>query len=240
MLILAHRGASGYAPENTWPAFRLARELGANGIETDVQLSKDGVLVLVHDSKLDRTTNGSGPVADLTWAELSQLDAGSWLDPRFAGERIVRLDEFLDWCLPDPLAAGELTICLEVKAPAAADPLVALLNERALTGQPSLQLTSFHWESVLRVHAALPGLVAGFLTPRFDGAEITRVVEAGLPQICPRADLLTPELVAEAHGRGISVRAWGVATREDLARVYTSGADGTTLNWPDWAAGLTG
>jgi hypothetical protein len=94
-----------------------------------------------------------------------------------------------------------------------------MLNERALTGQPSLQLTSFNWDAVLWVRAALPGLVAGFLTPRFDRAEIDRVIEAGLPQICPRADLLTPALVAEAHGRGLTVRAWGVATREHLAQV---------------------
>jgi glycerophosphoryl diester phosphodiesterase len=237
MLILAHRGASGYAPENTWPAFKLAREMGANGIETDVQLSKDGVPVLVHDTNLDRTSDGTGPVADLTWDELARLDAGGWLDARFTGERIVRLDEFLDWCFPDPLLAGDLMICLEVKAPAAADPLIAMLNERALTGQRSLQVTSFDWDAVVRGHAALPGLVAGFLTPRFDSAEIARVLEAGLPQICPRADLLTPELVAEAHGRGLDVRAWGVATREHLALVYASGADGTTLNWPDWATG---
>jgi glycerophosphoryl diester phosphodiesterase len=235
MLILAHRGASGYAPENTWPAFTLARDMGAGGIETDVQLSKDGVLVLVHDTNLDRTSNASGPVVNFTWDELSRLDAGSWLDARFAGERIVRLDAFLDWCFPDPLVAGDLMICLEVKAPLAADPLVAMLNERALTGQPSLQLTSFNWDAVLRVHAALPGLAAGFLTPRFDRAEIERVVAARLPQICPRADLLTPELVTEAHERGLNVRAWGVATREHLAQVYASGADGTTLNWPDWA-----
>src|SRR5689334_5561196 len=128
MLILAHRGASGYAPENTWPAFELAREMGAGGIETDIQLTSDGVLVLVHDTNLDRTSDGSGPVADLTWDELERLDAGSWLDSRFAGQRIVRLDAFLDWCFPDPLAASDLVICLEVKAPLAADPIVAVLS----------------------------------------------------------------------------------------------------------------
>ena len=96
----AHRGASGYAPENTWPAFLLACEMGAGGIETDVQVSKDGVLVLFHDTKVDRTTDGSGTVGNLTWAELSRLDAGNWLDARFGGERIVRLDAFLDWRFP--------------------------------------------------------------------------------------------------------------------------------------------
>lgn len=235
MLILAHRGASGYAPENTWPAFELAREMGANGIETDVQRSADGVLVLVHDARVDRTTDGTGAVAALTWSELARLDAGSWLDERWAGTRIVRCDDFLDWCFPAAGPPTGLTICLEVKAPDAAEPLVATLQERGLTDRPDLQLTSFDWGSVLKVHAALPRLTAGFLTPRFDAEEIERVAAAGLAQICPRADLLTTELVAAAHARGLQVRAWGVATREHLARVYTTGADGTTLNWPDWA-----
>jgi glycerophosphoryl diester phosphodiesterase len=239
MLILAHRGASGYAPENTMPAFELAVEMRAGGIETDVQVSKDGVLVLVHDATVDRTTDGSGPVADLTWDELSRLDAGTWFDPRFSGERIVRLDAFLDWRFgdADPTSgpANDLTICIEVKAPAAGEPLVEMLVARGLTDLPAIHLTSFNWESVVGVHAALPDLAAGFLTPRFDSNEIDRVIAAGLPQICPRADLLTPRLVAEARRRGLQVRAWGVATREHLAQVVASGADGTTLNWPDWA-----
>lgn len=235
MLILAHRGASGYAPENTFAAFELARTMGAGGIETDIQVSADGVLVLVHDTRVDRTSDGTGAVADLTWDELSRLDAGSWLDARWAGERIVRLDAFLDWCFPAEGAPTGLTICLEVKAPAATDATVDMLTERGLTARPSLQVSSFDWGAVMRLHERLPDLSVGFLTQRFDDAEIERVVAAGLPQICPRADMLTEELVAAAHGRGLDVRAWGVGTREHLAQVYAAGADGTTLNWPDWA-----
>src|SRR5262249_46248848 len=122
----------------------------------------------------------------------------------------------------DGTAAGprdDLGVCLGVKGPAAVGRLIMMLAGRGLTPQPALQLTSFHWESVLRVHRALPRLVAGFLTPRFDRAEIERVRSAGLAQICPRADLLTPELVETAHGRGLNVRAWGVATREHFAQV---------------------
>lgn len=235
MLILAHRGASGYAPENTFPAFELARSMGADGIETDIQAGADGVLVLVHDTRVDRTSNGTGPVADLTWDTLSQLDAGSWLDARWAGARIVRLDAFLDWCFPDDGTSSGLVICLEVKAPAATNATVDMLTARGLTARPDLQLSSFDWGAVVRLRERLPNLSVGFLTPRFDTAEIERVVAAGLPQICPRADLLTPSLVAEAHWRGLDVRAWGVGTREHLAQVYAAGADGTTLNWPDWA-----
>src|SRR3954469_10660903 len=127
VLILAHRGASGYAPENTRAAFELARTMGAPGIETDVQATADGILVLVHDSRVDRTSDGQGAVADLTWDELSRLDAGSWLDEKWAGERIVRLDWLLDWAFPSDTAPLGLTICLEVKAPAATDALLATL-----------------------------------------------------------------------------------------------------------------
>src|SRR5262245_58193751 len=119
MLILAHRGASGYAPENTRAAFELARTMGAGGVETDVRLRADGILVLVHDARVDRTTDGHGAVAELTWAELSALDAGSWLDARWSGERIVRLASFLDWAFPLDESPLGLTVCLEVKAPAA-------------------------------------------------------------------------------------------------------------------------
>jgi glycerophosphoryl diester phosphodiesterase len=235
MLIFAHRGASGYAPENTRAAFELARTMGAPGIETDVQVSADGVLVLVHDRLVDRTSNGTGAVEDLTWAELEALDAGSWLDEKFAGERIVTLDWLLDWAFPKGQEPLGLTICLEVKAPAATGPLLAELIARGLTEQPLLQLSSFNWEATLRVREALPNLTVGFLTPRFDRDEVERVVAAGLPQICPRADLLTLDLVQASHARGLNVRAWGVQTREHLALVYSTGADGTTLNWPDWA-----
>ncbi len=235
MMIFAHRGASGYAPENTFSAFELARTMGAGGIETDIQLTSDGVLVLFHDRTIERTTNGSGTVEAHTWAELAALDAGGWLDPKFAGERIVRLDAFLDWAFPKDSDPTGLTICLEVKAPAATEGTIAMLTARGLTDRPDLQVSSFDWETVVRLREALPELVVGFLTPRFDEAEIERVLTAGLPQICPRADTLRAELVDLAHRRGLDVRAWGVASREHLAQVYSTGADGTTLNWPDWA-----
>lgn len=236
MLILAHRGASGYAPENTFAAFELARTMGAGGIETDVQRTADGVLVLIHDATVDRTTDGTGAVKDLTWEQLSRLDAGSWLDAKWAGERIVRFDDFLDWSFPTDGTSSGMVTCLEVKAADATEGTIEMLVARELTERPDLQLSSFNWETVLRLRDALPDLTIGFLTPRFDAVEIERVLDAGLAQICPRADLLTAELVAEAHDRELQVRAWGVSAREHLALVYSTGADGTTLNWPDWAA----
>ncbi|WP_130859851.1 glycerophosphodiester phosphodiesterase [Gracilibacillus phocaeensis] len=96
-IIYAHRGASKQAPENTMPAFDLAYQQGADGIETDVQLTKDNIPVLIHDEKLQRTTNGKGYIKDKTYQELKQLDAGSWKNPFYQGTTIPTLDDLLKW-----------------------------------------------------------------------------------------------------------------------------------------------
>src|SRR5690606_26274520 len=98
--VIAHRGASGYAPENTRAAFEKAIAMDADAIETDVRLSADGHLVLVHDATVTRTTDGRGPVADHTLAELRSLDAGRWLGPQFEGERVATLSELVEEFVP--------------------------------------------------------------------------------------------------------------------------------------------
>jgi len=95
-LVFGHRGAKAYAPMNTLPAFELALEQGAEGVELDVHLTKDGQLVIVHDFSVDRTSNGSGLVADFTLEEIQSLDAGAWFDARFKGVRIPTLDEVFE------------------------------------------------------------------------------------------------------------------------------------------------
>ena len=96
VIVLAHRGYSAKAPENTMAAFELALAVGADGIELDVHMTRDGEIVVIHDDTLDRTTNGKGPVSDQTMAELRELDAGSWFSPEFAGERIPTLKLVLE------------------------------------------------------------------------------------------------------------------------------------------------
>src|SRR4029077_9524112 len=97
MLVIAHRGASGNAPENTLAAFRKAVALGATFIETDLKLSRDARFVAVHDATVNRTTNGQGAVHDMTLADLRKLDAGAWFGSEFAGERITTLEELLEF-----------------------------------------------------------------------------------------------------------------------------------------------
>src|SRR4051812_12310951 len=114
--VIAHRGHKVGAPEQTMAAYRLAVDLGASMLEVDLRFSRDGVPVLMHDRTVDRTTDGKGPVAALDWAELSQLDAGRWFDPRFAGERVPSLDAL--FALADEL---DIDLCIEAKGEAGAE-----------------------------------------------------------------------------------------------------------------------
>ena len=224
--VIAHRGASGYAPENTRAAFDLAIDMGADAIETDVQITCDGSLVLVHDDRVDRTTNGTGPVADHTLADLQGLDAGSWFDPSFSGQRILTLGEmFADY-------GSRVPLCLEIKDPLATSPFLDWLG--AADRPADLQITSFSWAAVLTVRQAIPSVTAGFLAKMFDADIMDRCAARGIEQICPPAELLTSDMVERAHGLGLVVRAWGVRTRADADRVVDTGADGATVNWPDW------
>ncbi len=226
MRVIAHRGASGYVPENTRAAFERAIEMGADAIETDVRLSADGELVLMHDATVTRTTDGRGPVADHTLAELRALDAGSWFSDEFAGERIVTLTEFIESVVP------RITVVLEIKDQAATAMTVEAIRAAGIEGR--IEVTSVLWPAVVEAKRLVPGLSVGFLTPEFDSDIIRRCVRRGFAQVCPHVDALTEGLVAEAHEAGLVVRAYGISRREQVDVVFATGADGATVNWPDW------
>ncbi|MGC4104760.1 MAG: glycerophosphodiester phosphodiesterase family protein [Thermomicrobiales bacterium] len=231
-LAIAHRGASAYAPENTAAAFDLAIAMGADAIETDVQLTRDGELVLFHDDTVGRTSDGLGPLADYTLAELQALDLGAWFDPRFSGERIVTLATFIETWLPRIPAA------IEIKDPRAAVPTARALARDGI--RERVEVTSFSWGALLDAQAVDDRLVLGFLSPQFDRGIIARCVARGFAQICPHVDTLDAEMVAAAHAAGLTVRAWGVSKREQIDCLRASGADGATVNWPNWLADRRG
>ncbi len=229
MRILAHRGASGYAPENTIASFDLACRMGAAVLETDVRLTRDGVAVLIHDDRVDRTTNGVGTVAHLDWDKIAALDAGAWHSPEFAGQRVPRLEDFLTRYL------AKVSVCLEIKCVEVVGPVVEALHAFS-SPLRWVEFTSFDWDNLAAVRCAMPEATVGLLVRSDDAhiGSILRAAHAGMAMICPPVGRITPALVAEAHAVGLSVRAWGVRTREDLAHLLACGADGTTLNWPDW------
>ena len=223
--VIAHRGASAYAPENTLAAFDLALDMGCDAIETDVRCSRDGCLVLCHDATVDRVSNGAGAVADLTLAELQALDFGAHGAPQYAGQLIVRAEDFLR------LYAPRCPLVLEIKAAAAVAPLLhAVASAGLLEG---VVFTSFDVDWLVQLHALAPAARIGYLSRSFDADTIERVRAAGFAQVCPRAALLTRPLVDVAHAAGLTVRAWGVDSQDTQKHALQMGADGMTVNWPD-------
>ncbi len=222
----AHRGASAYAPENTVPAFDLGIEMGADGIETDIRMTKDGVLVLFHDDTLMRLAGNPAAVEDLTFEELSLIDLGTTKGEQYRGTGIVRLDDFIS----EYGINKRKHLALEIKGRG-----IALDAYAEISRHPGLvcEITSFSYESLreIRRHHSEPRL--GYLTSCFSHGEIMRLIDDGMNEICPRADLITPALVEDAHRAGLRVRAWGVSDMGLMIHAALSGVDGMTVNFPD-------
>lgn len=219
MIVTGHRGAMGCEPENTLRSFRRAVEVGCDEVELDLRVTADGRLVVLHDATVDRTTNGSGAVADLTVDEIRALDAG-------LGEQVPTWAEVV--------AAVDVRFQAEVKAEAA----VPLLAE-SLRADPDLArrtlVTSSHAEILLDVRQELPDIETGLILGRPPAvAEIvTRSVAAGAgTALCGIAGL-SVEGVAELHERGLDVTAWPVPDAEALAVAVGLAVDGFTTDHPD-------
>lgn len=227
--IIAHRGASGLAPENTLPAFERAVELGAGFIETDLHLTRDARFVAIHDAALDRTTNGHGAVRDHTLAQLRELDAGMWFDREFMGARISTLEEILLFA-----RKHDVIFYLELKYDSAWGMHHALVA--ALQGVEIASRTiviSFDAAQIESVRELDPGIMTGLLVEEPAADLVKRAQDAGARQLCPRADLVTPELVEQAHRVDIHVATWTVDAPEEMRRLMAAGVDGIMTNFPD-------
>jgi glycerophosphoryl diester phosphodiesterase len=226
-MAIAHRGASSYAPENTFAAFDLAIAMGARHLELDVHVSRDGHLVVIHDDAVDRTTDGSGPVTSHSLAVLTTLDAGSWFDPRFKGERIPTVSAVFE------RYKSQAHLHVEIKGHSAdlAHRTVDLIRSHGMAAE--VTITSFQKAKLEETRAYAPELPTGWLVGEASDAIVAQARAMGLTQLCPRAGTVTPELVNRLRADGFVVRAWGVATEELMRQVVTAGADGMTVNFPD-------
>jgi glycerophosphoryl diester phosphodiesterase len=222
--ILAHRGASLQAPENTLAAFRAARAVGADGIELDVHLSADGVPVVIHDETLERTTDGRGRVDERTLIQLQQLDAGSWFDPAFAGEPLPTLEQVLDW------AGDRLRLNVEIKAAAAGRAVLDLL-----AGFPRARVlvSSFDHALLAALHEREPRLPLGFLvdTPFWRRA-LARAAACRAASLHPRVDLVSRPLLTACRRAGQAVYPWTVDAPEPARRLRSLGVAGLFTNDP--------
>ena len=232
-LNVAHRGASRAAPPNTLAAFLLAAEMGAGGIELDVQLSSDRVPVVIHDFSVERTTDGTGPVSSLTLAELKRLDAGSSFGAAFAGERIPTLAEVLE-------AVGNLMLLnIELKstrlrATGLASAVVTLVADYGL-GERCL-ISSFNPVLLRRAKRLAPDIAAGLLYAPNLPLPLRRAWLA--PFLAhearhPEHTMVDARYMAWARRRGYQVNTWTVDEPEEMRRLMGLGVDGIVTNRPD-------
>jgi glycerophosphoryl diester phosphodiesterase len=226
-LVIAHRGASAYAPENTLAAFDLALQMSCRHLELDVDLTRDGHLVVMHDDTVDRTTNGTRPVGSHTLAELRALDAGAWFEPQFTGERIPTFAEVLE------RYRGQAHLHTELKGRALhlASGTADLVRQYGMVEH--VTVTSFQYPRLGEIRAYAPELPTGWLVSEISDTTIAQARHLGLTQMCPKADRVTPALVRRLHAEGFVVRAWGVGNEALMHQVVDAGADGMTVNFPD-------
>ncbi|MDT0484177.1 MULTISPECIES: glycerophosphodiester phosphodiesterase family protein [Streptomyces] len=215
-LTIGHRGVMGTEPENTLRSFVAAQQAGLDLIELDLHLSKDGALVVMHDTDVDRTTDGTGPIAEKTLTELRALDAGR-------GERVPVFEEVLD-AVRSPLQA-------EIKDIAAARALAEVMIRRNLVSR--VEVSSFHDEAIAEIGRLVPGVRTALIGSRFGPDIVERAVEAGAGTVCLNIRRLTLEVVEAARKADLKIIGWVVNTQDHLKLVRALELDGATTDYPE-------
>lgn len=206
----------GIEPENTLRSFVAAEHAGLDVIELDLHLSKDGALVVMHDADVDRTTDGTGPIAEKTLSELRALDAGR-------GERVPVFEEVLD-AVKCPLQA-------EIKDEAAARALSEVMHRRDLLAR--VEVSSFHDEAIAEIARLVPGVRTALIASRYGTDIVDRAVEAGARTVCLNIRRLTLEIVEHARKADLRIIGWVVNTQDHLRLVRALELDGATTDYPE-------
>lgn len=228
--IFAHRGDSGAAPENTIPAFEKAVAGGADGVEFDVQATRDGELVVIHDENLRRTAQRDAEVGNTALKDLRELDAGSWFGPEFRGARVPLLAEVLELFRPTAI-----TLNIELKTRVAPYPglvpgVVRQVRDMGLGER--VMFSSFNHHSLAEARAAAPELACAVLAYEHLLEPWEYVARHGFQALHPTSHAVTETLVAECHARGLAVRAWIVDDVDEAGRLTAMGVDGIITNQP--------
>lgn len=227
----AHRGASGVCPENTMASFRKALELGATGIETDVQMTKDGRLVLIHDETLKRTTGAEGLVKDYTFVELRKLDAGSWFGNEFRGERIPVLEELLE------LTRDKGTMVnIELKNgiilyPELEEKVIACVRSYGMADR--VIISSFNHYSLVKCKSIAPDIRTGvlYMEGLYRPWDYARTASADALHAFKAA--VIPEWVEEARNAGVVYHPFTVNDPAEMKRLIQARVAGIITDYPD-------
>lgn len=231
MKVFAHRGARGYAPENTMTAFQKGLDLGADGVELDVQLTKDGEVVICHDHTIDRTSNSSGLISSYTLDELKKLDFGSWYKPDFAEEKIPTLEEFLTW-----FASTGKMVNIEIKNgpivyKGIEAKIVAMVRKHGITDRTII--SSFYHPSLVAVKALHSDIMTGALFAHRPVNPVKLARELCADYLHPHWHYIDRDWVSQAHANGLGVNVYTVNTIDEYAMSRDSGVDIIISDYPD-------
>ncbi|MDR1629992.1 MAG: glycerophosphodiester phosphodiesterase [Oscillospiraceae bacterium] len=236
--IIAHRGANKVAPQNTMPAFTLAKEMGADGFENDVHYTSDGHIVICHNHSINETSNGSGLILEMTLEQLRQYDFGSYFSPEYAGTKIPTLNEFF------ALAKGLSLINVEIKRPLNGNYDVVggvIQMAKNMDVFHDLIISSFDEQVLIKAKEIDENCKTGFLydmkSPHIDEIVEDPVAYAkslNAQAIHPVFLMITEELIQSAHENGIIVNAWTVNMPESIKTLTLWGCDGLITDIPDF------
>lgn len=226
-IVYAHRGASAYASENTRIAFEKAIELNTNGIELDLQKTKDGKIVIFHDDYIDKKSNGTGKIEEHTYQELLELDFGSWFDNKYKDEKIVLFEDFAKDYLDK-----DLTFAIELKVLGIEKETLDIINKYKV--HDNIYITSFLYEALENVRNITSNIKLSWLIEdRISKENIEKILKINGTQICPRASLVSKEDIEFSNNNGVGVRLWGINNGEIMQKVYKMNIEGMTVNFPD-------
>ncbi|MBI4395974.1 MAG: hypothetical protein HY548_02690 [Elusimicrobia bacterium] len=239
--VVGHRGAMGYAPENTLASFELGWKMGADALECDVHLSKDRRLVVMHDESLDRTSSGTGLIRDASWSNIKRLEAGGWFHRRFRGQRVPRLEDVLDWIRDKKTPAGPLRLIIEVKNEPVRYAGIAEALVRALKAERLLDrvvVISFDHGVVKRAKVLAPSLMTGILFRDPLPDLPARMAWTKADAVFPRRHLVTASLLRSARRAGWFVGTWTVNEEDEMKKMLRLGVNAIATNTPDRLAEL--
>lgn len=234
--IIAHRGASAHAPENTIESFQLAKEMGADYIEMDLHLTKDGHLIVIHDETVDRTTDGTGNVRELTLTEIKQLDAGSWFSDDFKGVKVPTMEEVFN------KFGHDINYCIEIKSPnvnkGIEEKLLTMLNKYKLLGKVASKgkviIQSFNKKSLINIHEmnrSIP-LVQLMKKNEIEKYDFTKVKEYAIG-IGPNYKGLNNNLIKRVREEGLLIHPYTIDDPLTINKLKKLGITGVITNDPN-------
>ena len=233
--ILAHRGASALAPENTGTSFRLAIDIGADGVEFDVQMTKDGELVIIHDEKVDRTTNGKGYVKDFSLKEIKALDAGILFSNKYQAEKILTLTETLEIVQDCDLINIELKNGI-IEYPHLEENVINTI--RAYKLERKVLISSFNHYSIHKISKIAPDILTGILYVAILYDPWVYAKKIGAKAVHPYYEGAWNGIIKQSHEHGMKVNVYTVNSERDIAMMIEKGVDTIITDYPDIAISL--